>query len=241
MADYYSILGIPQNATDADVKRAYRKMALKWHPDKNPNNLEEANKKFKEISEAYEVLSDEKKRRIYDKYGKDGISSTPSGHRRRSRSSNDFDFMFTFRDPEEVFKEFFRSSPFQDLFSEIATTSSHNRDHHRSRSSRDFSGGSRLFNPFSFGFGMDMDDMLNTSDGSCNGGGFVSFTNFSKSGAGPSGSSVKRTSTTTKYINGKKITTKKVFANGKETTMTYENDVLVSKTVDGVPQSITYD
>lgn len=55
---YYDILGIGKDASDEQVKKAYRKLALKWHPDKNPDNQSEAEKKFKEISEAYEVLSD---------------------------------------------------------------------------------------------------------------------------------------------------------------------------------------
>lgn len=60
MVDYYRVLEITKSATNSDIKKAYRKLALKWHPDKNPDNQEEANRKFKEISEAYEVLSDGK-------------------------------------------------------------------------------------------------------------------------------------------------------------------------------------
>lgn len=60
MVDYYKILDVSRVASDVEVKKAYRKLALKWHPDKNPNNLEEANLRFREISEAYEVLSDGK-------------------------------------------------------------------------------------------------------------------------------------------------------------------------------------
>ena len=58
--DYYEILELPKNATESDIKKAYRKLALKWHPDKNPDNLQDAEIRFKEISEAYEVLSDRK-------------------------------------------------------------------------------------------------------------------------------------------------------------------------------------
>ncbi|GKV40469.1 hypothetical protein SLEP1_g48114 [Rubroshorea leprosula] len=69
---YYDILQVPRGASDEQIKRAYRKLALKYHPDKNQGN-EEANKKFAEISNAYEVLSDSEKRNIYDRYGEEGL------------------------------------------------------------------------------------------------------------------------------------------------------------------------
>lgn len=67
--DYYEILGVTKTATAAEIKSAYRKMALKWHPDKNQDKKAEAETKFKEINEAYQVLSDEKKRQTYDQFG----------------------------------------------------------------------------------------------------------------------------------------------------------------------------
>ncbi|KAL4603435.1 hypothetical protein ACB092_10G123900 [Castanea dentata] len=69
---YYDILQVPRGASDDQIKRAYRKLALKYHPDKNPGN-EEANKRFADINNAYEVLSDSEKRNIYDRYGEDGL------------------------------------------------------------------------------------------------------------------------------------------------------------------------
>lgn len=76
---YYDLLGISKNASENEIKKAYRKKAIKWHPDKNPNNSEEAEKKFKEISEAYQVLIDKEKRETYDKYGEEGLKNNMEG------------------------------------------------------------------------------------------------------------------------------------------------------------------
>lgn len=120
MGDYYEILMISRNASETDIKKAYRKMALKWHPDKNPDHKEEAERRFKEISEAYEVLSDKEKRVVYDKYGKEGLTGrTGNGY---SGYDDDYGFHgfsgFHFRDPEEVFREFFGGrDPFAEFFS----------------------------------------------------------------------------------------------------------------------------
>ena len=70
--DYYEILGVERNATETEIKKAYRKVAIKFHPDKNPDN-KEAEEKFKEAAEAYEVLRDSQKRQIYDQYGHQGL------------------------------------------------------------------------------------------------------------------------------------------------------------------------
>ena len=78
--DYYEVLGVSKNATDEELKKAYRKLAKQYHPDANPDNKEEAEKKFKELNEAYEVLSDSQKRRMYDQFGHDGPAGFGGGN-----------------------------------------------------------------------------------------------------------------------------------------------------------------
>lgn len=78
MADYYDVLEVSKEATQDEIKKAYRKKAIQFHPDKNPGDPD-SEKKFKEISEAYEVLSDEKKRKVYDRQGKDGLNNFGAG------------------------------------------------------------------------------------------------------------------------------------------------------------------
>jgi curved DNA-binding protein CbpA len=71
--DFYDILGLSRGANESEIKKAYRKLAMKWHPDKNQDNKDFAEKKFKAVSEAYEVLSDPKKKDLYDQFGEDGL------------------------------------------------------------------------------------------------------------------------------------------------------------------------
>jgi molecular chaperone DnaJ len=76
--DYYEVLGVPRNASDADIASAYRQLAIQYHPDSNPND-EEATRRFKEAAEAYEVLSDPEKRNRYDRYGHAGLEGLAGG------------------------------------------------------------------------------------------------------------------------------------------------------------------
>jgi DnaJ-class molecular chaperone len=110
--DYYKILGVERGSSDDDIKKAYRKMALKYHPDKNKSAG--AEDKFKEIAEAYDVLSDPKKREVFDKFGEEGLKSGsgPSG-------ADGGNFTYTFHgDPHETFRMFFGGeNPFANMFS----------------------------------------------------------------------------------------------------------------------------
>jgi molecular chaperone DnaJ len=74
--DYYEVLVIERSATDEEIKKAYRRMALQWHPDKNPDNKEAAEERFKEAAEAYSVLSDQQKRSQYDRFGHAGVAGS---------------------------------------------------------------------------------------------------------------------------------------------------------------------
>ena len=108
--DYYEILGVNKNATDEELKKAFRKKAKQYHPDANPDNKTEAEKKFKEVNEAYEVLSDSQKRRMYDQFGTadpqgfGGGAGGPFGGGYYSYTSSGFD---DFGDLGDIFSSFF--------------------------------------------------------------------------------------------------------------------------------------
>ncbi|CAM6026522.1 unnamed protein product [Sphagnum balticum] len=109
--DYYTVLKVGKTASDDDLKKAYRKLAMKWHPDKNPNNKKEAEAKFKQISEAYEVLSDPQKRAIYDQEGEEGLKGQvphPAGGAQGfANGGGTTSFRFNPRNAEDIFAEFF--------------------------------------------------------------------------------------------------------------------------------------
>lgn len=113
--DYYNILKVNRNASEDDLRRAYRRLAMIWHPDKNPSNKREAEAKFKQISEAYDVLSDPQKRQIYDLYGEEALksgqvppppASTRGGPQHHIHHPNP-SFRFNPRDADDIYEEFF--------------------------------------------------------------------------------------------------------------------------------------
>ena len=126
--DYYKILGVEKGAGEEEVKKAYRKMALKFHPDKNKEP--DAEEKFKEIAEAYEVLSDADKRAAFDRYGEEGLSK---GGRGRDRAGPTFSRSHSYAtmDPFDLFRTFFGSGdPFSDPFGNDPFAAMFHAHHH---------------------------------------------------------------------------------------------------------------
>ena len=111
-ADYYESLGVGRDASAGDLKSAYRKAAMKFHPDRNPGNSD-AEAKFKEINEAYQVLSDPEKRQSYDQFGHDGVKA----------NFQDFDFS-NFGGFGDIFDAFFGGSQSSKSSSDLFTPTS---------------------------------------------------------------------------------------------------------------------
>lgn len=232
----YKVLGVERNADDVEIKKAYRKMALKWHPDKNvDDNKSKAEKKFKQIAQAYEVLSDEKRRKDYDRYGISAVTGAgrASDGTRRRRSSNPTSTYyntsgFFFRSPFDVFREFF-GDPFREFdvdsplfrppfsfFDPADDDILLNRRRGYSNNVFNFSSHSTSFDSSASSFDKDEND--------CE---FSSVIRFASSGE--PGKSVKKTTTSTRRVDGKKIVTKTTEDNGEETVEVIEDGVLKMK------------
>lgn len=112
--DYYKILGVDKTANENEIKKAYRKQAMKWHPDKNQNNKEKAEEEFKNVAEAFEVLSDPQKREIYDRFGEEGLKNGMGG----MGGGGGAGFSFTPSSADDIFQRFFGggSGGFDSLF-----------------------------------------------------------------------------------------------------------------------------
>ncbi|NXS16462.1 DNJB8 protein, partial [Mystacornis crossleyi] len=206
MVDYYEVLGLQKEASQNDIKKSYHKLALKWHPDKNPRNKEEAEKKFKEIVEAYETLSDPQKRSLYDKY-------VEESRIRRERAAAGYNSSFgshhVFPHEEEVFEGMY---PFTCIFLNPFGIRL-NGENWQSTSGR----GRRSMERF-----VHWNSFHST-------GHTASF--FTESTARPSG--VRTVITTTEEINGKTVTTRKIIEDGQERKEVEEDGKLKSLIING--------
>jgi curved DNA-binding protein CbpA len=252
MTDFYEILEVQKTATDDEIKKSYRRLALKWHPDKNLSNKIQAEEKFKLISEAYEVLSDKDKRRKYDQLGRAGLSN---GHGNSGYSSNggysrfSEDFLnrtFHFHNPFDIFEQFmshfgmdddfgFGMNPFADLhnrhhrFGNLNSSSSR-RDPHRQQMALFDSMFSpmrmSLFNhdPFGHDFGGHSMGTISSFN--------VSF------GNGNSRPVAKKTTKSAKIINGRRVVTTRVEENGQTTETVEEDGRITSRKINGITQAI---
>ncbi len=106
--DYYEVLGVGKTATLDEIKKAYRKLAIANHPDRNPGGDKAAEDRFKEATEAYDVLGDEKKRKMYDQYGFAGVDGANGGGH---------DYSNVYRDFSDIFGGGFGGGGFEDIFS----------------------------------------------------------------------------------------------------------------------------
>lgn len=138
--DYYNILKVNRSASEEDLKKAYRRLAMIWHPDKNPTNKSEAEAKFKRISEAYDVLSDPQKRQIYDLYGEEALKSgqvPPPPPASSSSSSSSWTHHHRHHHPNPSFR--FRPRDADDIYAELfGSEASSASAAARSRTFRDF-------------------------------------------------------------------------------------------------------
>ncbi|CAF0827972.1 unnamed protein product [Rotaria sordida] len=254
MTDFYEMLEIEKTATDDEIKKAYRRLALKWHPDKNLSSKKQAEEKFKLISEAYEVLSDKDKRRKYDQLGRAGLSngvgnSSYSSNGGYSRFSEDFlNRTFHFHNPFDIFEQFmshfgmdddfgFGMNPFGDLHSRLhrfgnqsSSLLSSRRDPHRQQMALFDS----MFSPMRMSL---FDHNLFDHDFGGHHTGSISSINFS-SGDGNSRPVSKKTTKSTKIINGRRIVTTRVEENGQTTETVEEDGKITSKKVNGITQAI---
>lgn len=198
--DLYNALGIPRGASDADIKKAYRKAALQWHPDKNPENKEQAEVMFKNIAKAYEVLSDAQKRSLYDQGGMDAVDR--GGLRNPNFGGEGMDSAFN------IFEQFFGGrDPFADFDSMFADMGGGGRPGGFGRRATAPARGDP-FGGSPFGGSMFNDDFFQGGFGGGGGGGSSFSTSFSTSTSSRSGGGGMSTSTssTTRIVNGQRVT-----------------------------------
>lgn len=240
MVTYYEILELTPTANEADIRKSYKRLSLKWHPDKN-HNSQEATNKFKQISEAYQILSDDVRRQTYDKKLRHDAHRRNHHHHRRTKSSSTptsathadpfaSSPFFTFKSAHDIFRGFFkdddwfkstdlRSKHFgQNIVGESRRAAAASATNHKGP--RNFM--SFMWDPFTE---INVNDRAPTAGVKVGSGGV---------GGGGGGADVKRRGTYTQTTFGKdgqQTTTKIIIDNNIQTTYRYEKNELVSKTV----------
>jgi DnaJ family protein B protein 6 len=226
----YKVLGLAKTADEVEIKKAYRKLALKWHPDKNPEGKEKAEKVFKKIAQAYEILSDVKRRSDYDRFGTINPNSPGSAGRSRRRQTTSFgpgDYYF--RSPFDIFREFF-SDPFREFesgldsplfrppfmfFAEMGAREFEDSFLQRRRRSSTANSRGSSFEHYSPSSSFD--------DPECEFSSTIRFSASRKPG------NLVKTTTCTRLIDGKKHVTKKIEDDGDEIVEVLVDGVLKSK------------
>ncbi|EER12941.1 heat shock protein, putative [Perkinsus marinus ATCC 50983] len=205
---YYDILHVPSSSSPNEIKKAYKKQALKWHPDKNPDNRETAEKMFKEVAEAYGVLSDPQKKRIYDTYGRSGLErgNSSSGASHTAGGYHHYDM----NDAFSVFEQFFGShDPWQQFDDLVNGNLLRAMSSSSSRGGGAWMGMSAFDDPFfTQGFtGQSSSRRTNFANfsSSVSSGGFARSSTGSAGGDMSSGMS-QSTSTSTRTVNGHTVT-----------------------------------
>ncbi|XP_045403614.1 sterile alpha motif domain-containing protein 13 isoform X1 [Lemur catta] len=193
MVNYYKVLGVPQNASSFDIKKAYHQLALQVHPDKNPENKEAAEEKFKQVAEAYAVLSDAKKRNDYDK---SRGNHTKRENRRDGRDKKHLEEEWCFERPHHSFQDVLED---EDLFSGDYFSIGH-RDRDRRFCYSIFDVTPILDTGFSTFVSLGSRSSPPTSE---------TFVPFVSSGMG----NFRLVTTCSQIVNGKQIVTKKVIEN----------------------------
>lgn len=217
---YYVVLGIIKPASEDEIRKAYKKMALKWHPDKNPDNATVAEEMFKEIGEAYTVLSDKDKKEVYDRYGHEGLTPgqerTPGGRFQPGRFGGFGGFSFT--SANDIFNNLFKSGFFgddDDFFSgHFKTSSKNSKGGNKKDPMASPFGAFGKFGSFDhFGFDDHADDVFSHNS---------MFKNLDKMDAGGFGSMGRTKSTSTVIKGDKRVITEKTTTITSDGTKTVE-------------------
>jgi len=259
---YYQILGLKNNASLKDIKKAYRRLALEHHPDRNPGNEKASEVVFREISGAYEILSDDDKRRSYDdslKYGGrnnkryDDGSHEHGYHKNYQHQHHNFHgHGFQHKDPFEQFDNLFKHDDFfkdafkgmEDVFEDMFGDSTRNRQGNNRQQYRDDSSVQGKDRGGGFFGGIGTGDILNklgvgismqtTSASSTNGRRSSTTTSSSYGGSNSRQSTISK-SIRTIVQNGKQMTIQSFEKNGNKIEEVYTGEILISRKINGLP------